>query len=142
MSQISDLVNLAKSENSNSGKEINFGKVPNFQGQQILKNTAVKINGAKKILSTFAINHILKQHGQGTNQEKRGQKTIVDADFEFIPKILEDPDKVEKAVSNNRGHTALKFYKEINGFNYCIIAAIHNSGDGLNLNVDTMFAKK
>lgn len=87
MSQISDLVNLAKSENSNSGKEINFGKVPNFQGQQILKNTAVKINGAKKILSTFAINHILKQHGQGTNQEKRGQKTIVDADLIYTQNL-------------------------------------------------------
>ena len=59
-SKIGELLVFAKKDEESEYKEINFGVIPNFQAQEINKNTGIKINGATNVLSNFAINTYLK----------------------------------------------------------------------------------
>lgn len=141
MSQISKLIELSKNNPTNTEDEVNFGNLPNFQAQEINRLTGIKTNGAKKILTVYGISHIFKEHGVGTKQSERGQKDILASDLELIPLIMSHPDNIEKGKPNRRGHSSIKFFKEINTYYYCVIASFINSRGALKLHVDTMFAK-
>ncbi len=142
MSQISQLVAFAKADTTNDDKEINFGIVPNYLAQQINQFGKVKVNGGEKVLTTYGVSHIFKEHGEGTKQGERGQKDITPADLEFIPLIFREPDEIQEGKKNRRGHESFKLLKKINGFTYCIIVSLIHKKGNLKLHVDTMFAKK
>lgn len=145
--KISDLCAFAK-ENQVQYKEINFGNVPNFQAQYINQITQLRINSATKVLSSFALNHIIKKHGKETRQEERGQKTITDADFEYIPTIFSEYESVENGGKNSKGKDCLLYKKQINGYTYHLVASIaisknkETNKEEINLYVNTMYAKK
>ncbi len=146
-SKIGELIKFTR-ENEGEYQEINFSTIPNFLAQQINQQTTVRTNGALKILSTHAIAHIFKQHGAGTGQEARGQKTITDADLELIPQIFSSPDTIEKGNQNSKGKQCVLFKKKINGCTYHLVAAVHNKKDRetgkeeVKLFVNTLYAKK
>jgi hypothetical protein len=146
--KIGELVIFAQKDAESEYKEINFGVIPNFQAQEINKNTGIKINGATKVLSSFAIKHIIKKHGSGSNQEERGQKTIAVTDFELIPLILKDPDVVSYVGKNSKGKESILFKKRIDAFTYFVAMAVaykknnETKKEEVTLFVNTMYAKK
>lgn len=146
MSKISDLFQLAI-EKETGYEEINFGYIPNYQAQSINQQTGLKVNGSLKILSTFAITHILKEHGCGCKQEERGQKSVTEKDFEFIPSILSDYDEISFGGQNSKLKSCLLFKKKINNVTYHLIACYSEAKDSNNkmdnkLFVNTMYIKK
>ena len=68
MSKISDLVAFAKTDITNEQREVVLGNVANFQAQEINKITGVKINGAKRIITSSGIRHAIKEHGNNKEQ--------------------------------------------------------------------------
>jgi hypothetical protein len=72
VSKITELVSFAKTDNTNTHRELNLGKVPNFQAQSIAALTGVSINGAIKIISAYGIIHAIKRHGNHNEEQERG----------------------------------------------------------------------
>jgi hypothetical protein len=98
MSAISTLVEFARTDKTNTLKEINFSSVPNLQAKEIFNKTGVTVKGCFKILSAFSIRHVLNGHGDATKEAALGQIAVTDEDFEFIPEILSNPDSIEKEI--------------------------------------------
>lgn len=138
MTKITELIAHAKSERTEY-KEHEFGFIPNWQSQQILQITQIRVHGVKKILTSDVIRHIFKEHGNNKDQGERGQMGITDADIEKIPNIVANFDSVEKA--NPKHGKSVLFIKEINGISYRVaMKLLGNQGDP-KLEVRTMFAK-
>ncbi|WP_423735209.1 hypothetical protein [Chitinophaga caseinilytica] len=147
-SQIAALIEYTRNDTTNEYNEINFGIIPNHLAQKINQETGVRTNGAFKTLSNYAIDHIFKNHGAGTDQEKRGQKTITELDLELIPAILSSADNVSKGTTNSRGKQTLLFRKKINGVDYHLVMSIsirknqQTHQEEAKLVVNTLYAKK
>lgn len=142
LSKIAALVAFARADTTNTYQEINFGTFPNFQAQEINGKTGIKINGAIKHLTSSGIIHTIKRHGNESEESKRGQKGIIDSDFELIPLILSDPDAVSKGIITSRGDQSIVFVKKINFVEYYVAMAVKKSNGGVNLYFTTMYAKK
>ena len=84
--EILELVKYAKDNANKDAKEIEFGRVSNLQGQKIKSiSGGVETNFYPKTLSSIQILHAIKGHGNDTEETKRGQKGLVDSDFEHLP---------------------------------------------------------
>ena len=139
MSAISDLVNFAKADKTNTLKEINFSSIPNLQSKEIFDKTGVTVKGCFKKLSSFSIRHILNGHGNVEKENAIDQLAVTNEDFEYIPQILSNPDSIIKGNTNNNGRSnSVVFIKKINNHNYNLIMRL----DSGNLIVMTMFIKK
>lgn len=142
LSKIADLVAFARADRTNTYQEINFGVFPNFQAQEINAKTGIKVNGASKILTSSGIIHAIKGHGDDKEESKRGQKGIIDSDFQLIPSILSDPDQVNKGIITARGDPSIVFVKKIKFIEYYVAMAIKKNKSGVNIYFTTMYAKK
>jgi hypothetical protein len=146
---VSKVSELVKTTNDNPGEyhEISLGTVPNIQAQKINMDTKVRINGATKILSSFGISHALDSHGEGTGQEKRGQKTIDENDFEFVRTILENPDSVIYGGQNSHKKHCLLYKKIIGKCNYHLVMSVSSKKnrdtgkDDIKMFMNTLYAK-
>lgn len=140
-SQIGRLLQYSREDTTNTYQDINFGNVPNFQAQNINQETGVKVNGAMKILSSHAVIHIFGTHGDDSKERPRGQKGVVDADFELIPLIFSDYDAVKYGGKNSNGKDSIIFIKEINRHRYHLVAAASVRQGEINLYVNTLYIK-
>ena len=122
MSKISDLVALAKTDETKQYKEIDLGVIPNYQAQQINSDTGVFVRGAKKILSTDGIRHAFSTHGNAVLEAERGQVGIIDTDFDKLPLIFNTPDFIIKGATH-RGKESIVFVKTINNNTYHVVMA-------------------
>lgn len=141
MNKISDLVVFAITDTTNTYKEINFGFIPNWQGQKIAASTSVNVKGAKKILSAHGIRHALNGHGNDVLERERGSVGIKGSDFELIPTILDNPDSVINGNKGRNGFESLVFIKAINYSEYNIVMSLSPSKEGRNFIFNTMFIK-
>jgi hypothetical protein len=125
-------------------REIDFGRIQNFKAQEILQKTGVRVNRAKKILSSFEIVHAFRNHGDAVKEAKRTppQKGIVAADFEFIPGILSDFDYIQYGGRNGKGKDVIVFVKKIKGMLYHVVMASSGAFEGANLYFNTMYVIK
>jgi hypothetical protein len=139
---IAELVVLAKDETDTSKLEINMGVIPNFLAQDINLKTQIRVNEAKKTLSKEAIVHTFKGHGNDQEEGKRGQKGIIDKDFELIPVILNTPDEVKYGGKNSWREDSLLFIKKVNTISYYVVMAVKFKKGITELSFSTMYAKK
>lgn len=139
---IADLVALAKTNNDAAYEDIIMGNVSNFQAQEINAKTGVKINGARKIMSTYGITHVLKGHGNNNEETARGQKGVTDKDFELVPNILSNPDSVSYGGKNSRGKESLIFIKNIDNLNYHVVMSVDVKKGQTDISLATMYIKR
>lgn len=141
MSKISELVTFAKADKTNIHKEINFATVPNFQAQEIKAETGVFVRGASKILTAHAIRHALSGHSNDAMEKERGSVGIEDTDFELIPNILNEPDRIIKGNKGRKGYESIVFIKKIHFNEYNVVMSIRKSKNDVDLVFTTMFIK-
>ena len=113
MSHISEIVAFAQSDPKKEYREIVISTMPNFQAQRIAQDTGIQVRGAKKILTTDGIRHAHSTHSNASLESKRNQIGITDADFEFMPEIVNNFDRVEIG-NNKRGDKSIVFIKWMN----------------------------
>lgn len=139
MSKISELV-IAAGQGTAESEAHEFGFFPNFIAQQINRDTGVKTNGVKRIITTSGIAHAIKEHGDEKLEKLRGQKGLTVSDFELIPKIVANYDRVEKG-HEHRGCKGLLFVKKINDTDYYVAMKLRMNGGDAKLEFATMYAK-
>ena len=139
MSKISELVAFAKANPSyKATKEINFSNVSKLQSDKIFASTGIEIKGFLKVLSVFAITHIIKRHGNNYLEQKfNNQIGVTDLDFEYLPEILLNPDSVTRVKDGNRGKPALLFVKTLYSQEYNVVVTLFKK----RLEINTMYIK-
>ena len=142
MSKISELVKKSKEADSEDKAEVNFGFVPNFKAQEITAKTGIIVKGALRTLSSYAVNHTIKRHGNDKEEKERGQISVTDKDFDLIPTIINESDDIIKGKDGSRGKQAVLFYKKINGKDYFVVTSIVKNKEGIKMDFDTMYIKK
>lgn len=122
-SKIAELIEFANSDITNSRRDINFGNISNQLAQQIKLEHKIHVHGALKILSSFQVKHILEGHSDEVEKAQgRGQKGVVENDFNLIPIIFLNPDSVERGYKW-REKLVLKFIKTIKNYTYILVTA-------------------
>ncbi len=142
LSKISTLVAFAKEDTTNTYSDINFSIFPNFQAQTICGTSGVVVKGMIRYLTASGIRHAFSTHGNHSKESLRGQIGITDADFEFIPEILNSFDSCEKGINNRKGNEAVLFKKTINNKIYHVVMSVQHEKYENKLVFNTMYIKK
>jgi hypothetical protein len=93
---------------------LSLGVISETEAQKLKNLTGLDLNNYERILDNFAIKHALNKHGHAGVEKLRGQIAISKEDFEHIPEIIENPDKIETGEKNRRNADLLKYTKNIN----------------------------
>jgi len=119
---------------SNKGKKMLLGKVDIDLARRITKATRVNVNKFNLEFRSDDIKHLIKQHGNQSTEEPRGQRAITADDILKFVNIVQNFDTVKATEGNG-----LAFTKNINGK----ITAVTLYADGnKSLSLKTMYADK
>lgn len=141
MSKISDLVLFAKTDTTNTYKDVNFGTISNAEAQEVTAKTGVSVKGCIKYLTASGIRHALNSHSNPKLEAKKRQFALTDADFEKIPEILTSPDYLVKGNNNQRGNDAVEFIKKYKNKDYHVLMSVVYERGEKKLVFNTMYIK-
>lgn len=83
-----------------------------------------------------AVRHIFKNHSDQNIEVKRGQIAITKEDFELIPNIISDCDKLKNVGLTEKNNIAIRFEKQF-GDKYFLVTYISNKNH--NFEVKTLW---
>jgi valyl-tRNA synthetase len=92
---IKDLVQKVQTDGLNTPEKLVIGKVTKEGAKLLTDLIGVEITEEfTHSIDRSSINHVIKQHGDKTSEEKRGQIAIQEKDFEKIISIISNPDEI------------------------------------------------
>jgi hypothetical protein len=98
---------------SNKQEKFPLGKIPGAQAKEVSEKTGVDVTGFERYVENFGLFHALSHHGNAKQEEARGQLAVTPADFEKIPEILKDPDRITSLGKSKRGGIVVQYTKRI-----------------------------
>jgi len=114
--QIGELFDSAVSKASNVLKKIELWRLSDTEAAVIKEKTNLDVSGYAHVIDNYAINHMLKEHGDANEEAKRGQIAITKEDMQMIPEVISSPDIIEPAGKTRQGLEGIKYGKKVNGF--------------------------
>lgn len=96
-----------------------IGKIGGSLSEKIEQATGIKLEGYNVALSSDNIRKIIKDHG-ADNEALRGQVPVTAKELAKIPEIISDSDKISLSGTTEKGKTALRFEKNIDGHSVVI----------------------
>lgn len=79
----------------------------------VLKASGFDVEGYNHTIDNYAIKHVRKRHGNAKKEASRGQIAVTDADFQFIPEILENPDIVVLGTMTKQNKQGVAYLKKM-----------------------------
>ena len=131
---ISSFVEAAKKVPSNA--KLYFGKIGTKIATRIKQSLGVDLENYNISLSTNAIRHTNKNHGNIQTEANRGQVAVTTEDFKLIPKIVTGFDNVSLSGTTENSNQAILFEKQI-GDMYYLVSYVSDKNH--NLEVKTMW---
>jgi hypothetical protein len=122
-----------------SNTKLYFGKIGKDLANTIKKEININLEDYNISLQANAVRHIFKNHSSQNIEDKRGQIAITKDDFELIPNIISDCDKLKKVDLTENNNIAIRFEKQF-GNRYFLITYISNKNH--NLEVKTLWKIK
>ena len=101
--EINELVQFAITSKSPANKKLELSIIETAEAKKLKIKTGLELNGYKRIIDKFGINHTLKEHGNEKTEKARGQLPITNEDFELIPQIV----KTENVIYSGLSKTGL-----------------------------------
>ena len=137
--KISEFYDRVISRTSNEKVTESLGPVSQDNIDAVIQKTGIDLSGYERVIDNYAINHILKKHGNETVEAKRGQEAITREDISRIPEIVESPDDVKAVGKNNQGRLVIRYQKRFDNEIYYV----EEVRDGKKKVVpDTMYRRK
>ena len=96
-------------------KKMYFGAISNDLAERILADTGINVENYNLSLGSYEIRKILKDHGDGIKEDKRGQRAIVPEDFAHIMDVVLNPDKITLSDDTYMEKPAIIFTGNYNG---------------------------
>ena len=110
---IKKFVESVLSNKSNKLQKYSLGKLTYQQMKQVKEATGIDLRNCKRIIDSYGIKHILKNHGDHKIEKLRGQIAVTPDDFQKINEIVLRPDKIESVENTKQGEILIKFTKRI-----------------------------
>ncbi|WP_312280264.1 hypothetical protein [Oscillibacter sp.] len=142
VSSFKDTVDFVRNalQNKQNSDRAYLGKVPDSVAQKVLSDTGVNISGYNAVLSSDAVRHMFKNHGDPIVESARGQVSLDPKTAANITLVLSNPDKVTFSNQTDAfGRPTLMFEKQI-GDNYITAQAVTDGTKSLT--TDTMYIRK
>lgn len=99
--QLHEFVKAAR-ENRINGKKLYFGIILDSVAERVKKEHNIDIKEHNCTIRADEVKKIFKSHGDELTESRRGQRAIIEGDFEMIPEIIGSPEVVENAgIYNN-----------------------------------------
>ena len=136
--QLREFIKNARNDKSFKGK-MYFGTIYKDLADRTKNDTGVNIEGYNVSLTANEIRKIYEDHGSEATEFPRGQRAITEDDFVNIPRVIQNPDKIELASDTYNGKPAIKFIKTINGRTTVVSWVSDKHRD---LRVQTMYSGK
>lgn len=129
----------------NSRKNTFLGIVSDKVVNKVKSLFGIDISGRRHIISDNDIRHMIKQHGNPTIEEARGQIAITTQDIEKIPDIIASYDSIEKGSMNKDAFTkqelnTIRYKKQYSDNTTYVVEVIPSNSN--NLTIKTMWKKK
>ncbi len=118
--KIKEFVEKSLKEKNNKQKKYYLCDVSDKQAKEIFELTGIDVKGYTWTIENFFLYHTLKEHGNNTKEQKRGQIAINISDFENIQDIINNPDKITLSEGKN-SNIHLKIEKQLNELYFYII---------------------
>ncbi|MCF6241999.1 MAG: hypothetical protein L3J74_11710 [Bacteroidales bacterium] len=117
---IKEFVEKSLQERTNKQKKYKLNKVTDKQAKEIFELTGIDAKGYQWVIENFFLYHTLKEHGNIIQEQKRGQIAINNTDFEKIPDIIVNPDKITLSKGKN-SNIHLKIEKQLDELYFYIV---------------------
>jgi hypothetical protein len=111
--KIIEFIDKILSDKSSKQHILSLGVISDKEAQKLKDLTGLDLENYERIVDNFAIKHALNKHGHAGVEKLRGQIAISKDDFEYIPEIVGNPDKIETGEKNRRNADLLKYTKNI-----------------------------
>ena len=73
--------------------------------------TGVDISGYYREIGGDELRHAYRSHGDDQKEKKRGQRGLLESDFDKLQQIIDEPDEVSHHVGAHRGGNTLEYQK-------------------------------
>ncbi len=110
--EIKDLVEFAIKSKNSINRKLEINVIDKKESELLKSKTGFNLLGYKRVIDKFGINHVIKNHGNKTEEANRGQIGIDIKDFELIPKIVKS-ENVIFAGKNKAGVDCLLYEAKI-----------------------------
>ncbi len=138
---INDIKLFVRSELSKktSNSKIYLGKINDATADKIKNLTGLDLKNYNISLKGDNVRKIIKDYGNKTLENLRGQEAITPKDFEYIDDIILDADNIFLSGKTKHGKNVITFEKKINN-KYTLVEFI--STKRKNIETHTMFKRK
>ncbi len=111
-SSLRELIDFALGSKSNKRGFFDLGKLSQKQILELQEQTGLDFSEFKRIIDSYSIKHIIKNHGNPEKEERRGQKAITSTDIESLPELMQNLNSSELDGTNRIGREVLKHQVE------------------------------
>jgi|GEM_PF-2220325 len=138
--KIGDLFDIAQRVKDRVVKEV-IRPVTKEEAQTIKEKTGIEVDeNFQHTIDNYAINHILKKHGDQTKEAQRGQIGVTKSEIELIPDIIENYDTIENGGKNDIGRDTVIYTKTYSDGTTYVVEEVRTKRKELALN--TMYKRK
>lgn len=130
---VRELVEFVINDQSNRRAYTRLPSLTGQEAQTIKSLTGIAVPGYSRIIDSYAVKHIFKNHGNALREAKRGQIAVTPLDIEQVEYILTNPDKIYYDGKNDIGRDVIVFEKLIKG-RYVIIEEVRTKRKTLAVN--------
>lgn len=145
--EISELYILSLTDD-NKYHVVDIGLIDLELAQKIFQHTDIDLEGYAITIDNYGIKHTLKRHGDSDKEALQGQIEVKLEDFELIPLILREADKVHLSARQRSKNSPLTetliFEKEVQNYYYVLkeIKRVTKKGKVKRLVFQTMYITK
>jgi len=137
--RIKDFVEKVLESKSNKLEKFKLGKLSQVELDMHKEKTGFDLSEYERVIDSYGIKHAFKKHGNAKLEEMQGQLAINPDDFEKIPEICLNPDKVKSGIKNKFDNELIQYIKEFDNE----ITYIEEKRDGKKeLGTKTMYKRK
>jgi len=134
---LKSLIKYAISGRSNKKAVHVFFEVSKNKVNLVKKKTGIDITGYKHAIDNYAIQHIILQHGNKEDENKRGLVPVTLDVFDMLPLIIKKPDHL--TVNVNKGKVFFQYTKKYKNEIYYIEEILTGRKE---LTTKTLYIKK
>ncbi len=112
LNNLSELVDFTLNDTENKRGFVDLGELPNEQIENLKQQTGKDLSGFKRMVDSYSIKHIFKNHGNPKTEATRGQIAVTKKDIENLPTLLAETNKSKLDGLNRLGREVIKHEKK------------------------------
>jgi len=137
--KIRNFVDECFSSSDNTAKEIVIKKIDKKEADFLKEKFGIIVTDGSHLLTKYEVIHILNSHGNERREKLRGQLPVKKEDFQKIPEIIGNPNRIYSVGKSHQGLETIRYEKAIKDL-FFYVEEVRNKGN--DFVPKTMFKQK